>query len=185
VSRHSFPPRQTANDCDRGEADPCSVRIMSSDQGRLPSKAPAVISKPPPAALIRLVNPLMRVIIRSRFGRHLEPLPVLRVKGRRTGIRRDVVAGVHTVDGIATVFTDRPWRLNFKDAGDIVVMSGGAERQAHAMLVEEPSEVGPALAIAVRQAGAGNIGVAVAKGADPTPADFAAVGRSMIRITNV
>jgi hypothetical protein len=168
------------------EGAPYSVRIMSSDkEQRPPTKNPAVISKPPPAALMRLVNPLMRVIIRSRFGRRLEPLAVLRVTGRRTGIRREFVAGVHMVDGIATVFTGRPWRLNFQGGTNVVVMSGGAERQAHAMLVEEPSEVGRAFAIAVRQAGARNLGVAIVKGADPTPADFAAVGRSMIRITYV
>jgi hypothetical protein len=92
---------------------------------------------------------------------------------------------VHTVDGIPTVFTDRPWRLNFKGGADVVVMQSSTERQARATLVEEPSEVGPALAAAVQEAGARNLGVSIAKGAHPTSADFAAVGRSMIRITYV
>jgi hypothetical protein len=92
---------------------------------------------------------------------------------------------VHAVDGIPTVFTDRLWRLNFKGGTDVVVIHAGTERPARATLVEEPSEVGPALAAAVQEAGARNLGVAITKGADPTSADFAAVGRSMIRITYV
>jgi len=158
---------------------------MSSNEAQPSSRTPVVTPNPPPATLMRLVNPLMRVAIRSRWGRHLGPLAVLRVNGRRTGISREFVAGVHTVDGIPTVFTDRPWRLNFKGGADVVVVHAGTERPARATLVEEPSEVGPALAAAVQAAGARNLGVAIAKGAHPTSADFAAVGRSMIRITYV
>ena len=158
---------------------------MSPNEARPPSRTPVVTSRPPPAALMRLVNPLMRVAIRSRWGRHFGPLAVLRVQGRRTGNSREFVAGVHSVDGIPTVFTDRPWRVNFKGGVDVVVMNSGTERPARATLVEEPGEVGPALAAAVQEAGARNLGVAVAKGAHPTSADFAAVGRSMIRITYV
>jgi hypothetical protein len=51
-------------------------------------KRPVVRSRPPPAALMRAVNPLMRAVIRSPLGRHLEPLAVLRFSGRRTGARR-------------------------------------------------------------------------------------------------
>ena len=79
---------------------------MSSDkEQRPPTKNQRSSPSLLPPRSMRLVNPLMRVIIRSRFGGHLEPLAVLRVTGRRTGIRREFVAGVHMVDGIATVFT--------------------------------------------------------------------------------
>jgi len=55
---------------------------------------PAVRSKPPPARLMRLLNPLMRVAIRSRLGRRMEPLAVLRYHGRHSGRRRDIPVGV-------------------------------------------------------------------------------------------
>jgi hypothetical protein len=143
---------------------------------------PAVRTQPPPARLMRFVNPLMRAAIRSRLGRRMEPLAVLRFRGRHSGRRRDIPAGVHDVEGVPCVFTDRPWRLNFRGGADVVVMRAGQARSGRAELVEDPDQVGPALAVAVRQAGARKLGLAVAEDHQPTAEEFAAVGRSMIRL---
>ena len=64
---------------------------------------PSVRSKPPPARLMRLLNPLMRVAIRSRLGRRMEPLAVLRYHGQHSGRRRDIPVGVHDVAGVPSV----------------------------------------------------------------------------------
>ena len=88
--------------------------------------------RPPPAALMRLVNPVMRVAIRSRLGRRMEPLAVLRFVGRRSGKRRDIPVGVHEVDGVACVFTDRPWRLSFRNGADVTVFRAGRVRAGRA-----------------------------------------------------
>ena len=143
---------------------------------------PAVRSQPPPARLMRLLNPLMRLAIRSRLGRRMEPLAVLRYHGRHSGRRRDIPVGVHDVAGVPTVFTDRPWRLNFLGGADVVVMRAGQARSGRAELVEDPAQVGPAFAVAVRQVGPRKLGLAVATGHEPTAEELAAVGRSMIRI---
>ena len=130
---------------------------------------PAVRTQPPPARLMRLVNPFMRDrdAVR-RLGRRMEPLAVLRFQGRHSGRRRDIPAGVHDVEGALCVFTDRPWRLNFRGGADIVVMRAGQARSGWAELVEEPDQVGPALAVAVRQAGARKLGLVVAEDHRPT-----------------
>jgi hypothetical protein len=112
----------------------------------------------------------------------MEPLAVLRFQGRHSGTRREVPAGIHDVEGIPCVFTDRPWRLNFRGGADVVVMRAGQARSGRAELVEDPHQVGRALAVAVRQAGARKLGLAVAEHHQPTAEEFAAVGRSMIRI---
>ena len=143
---------------------------------------PAVRTQPPPARLMRLVNPFMRVAIRSRLGRRIEPLAVLRCRGRHSGRRRDIPVGIHDVAGVPSVFTDRPWRLNFRGGADVIVMRGGRTRSGRAELVEDPDQVGPALAVAVRQAGARKLGLAVAEGHQPTAEELAGVGRSMIEI---
>lgn len=138
--------------------------------------------RPPPAALMRLVNPVMRVAIRSRLGRRMEPLAVLRFVGRRSGKRRDIPVGVHEVDGVACVFTDRPWRLNFRNGADVTVFRAGRVRAGRAELIDDPDQVGPALARAVEHVGARKLGLAVAKDHHPTAEEFAAVGRSLIEI---
>ena len=143
---------------------------------------PSVRSKPPPARLMRLLNPLMRVAIRSRLGVRMEPLAVLRYHGRHSGRRRDIPVGVHDVAGVPSVFTDRPWRLNFAGGAEVIVMRAGQARPARAELVEDPDQVGSALAVAIREVGPGKLGLAVAKGHRPTAAELAAVGRSMIRL---
>ena len=143
---------------------------------------PAVRTQPPPARLMRLVNPFMRVAIRSRLGRRMEPLAVLRCRGRHSGRRRDIPVGIHDVAGVPSVFTDRPWRLNFRGGANVIVMRGGQARAGWADLVDDPDQVGPALAVAVRQAGARKLGLAVAGDHRPTAEELAAVGRSMITI---
>jgi hypothetical protein len=109
-------------------------------------------------------------------------LAVLSFTGRRTGKGYEIPVGVHDVNGVLAVFTDRPWRLNFRDGAEVTVFRGGTEQKGRAELVEDPEQVGPALAVAAQKAGARNLGLAVKKGSQPTPADFGAVGRSMIRI---
>jgi hypothetical protein len=146
------------------------------------AEPPAVMLAPPPAAVIRLINPVMRIVIRSRLGRRMGPLAVIRFAGHRTGHRRDIPVGLHEVDGVPTVFTDRPWRLNFRGAGDVTVQKGGNTWAGRAQLVDDPAQVGAALATAVQQVGARNVGLAITKGARPTADDFAGLGKSMIQI---
>jgi hypothetical protein len=142
----------------------------------------AVSLKPPPAGVIRLVNPMMRRLIRSRLGRRLAPLAVIGVDGRRTGTRREFNVGLHDVDGVLTVFTDRPWRHNFSGGAEVTVARGGTTWRGRGELVADPGLVGPALAAACGQVGPRKLGLRIRTDADPTVEDFAAVGKSMIRI---
>ena len=112
----------------------------------------------------------------------MEPLAVLRFTGRRSGKQRDIPVGLHSIDGVSTVFTDRPWRMNFDGGADVLVMHGGRSEPGRAVLIDDPALVGPALAIAVDQVGPRKMGLAVAAGRAPTAADFGAVGKSMIRV---
>src|SRR4051812_50090428 len=69
----------------------------------------------PPDAMLRFVNPLLRVLVPSPAGRVFPgSVGVLRFTGRRSGRTLRIVAGLHHVDGALVVFTSRPWRLNFR-----------------------------------------------------------------------
>jgi hypothetical protein len=143
-----------------------------------------VRGKPPPRQLMKIVNPLMRLIIDSPLGRRMDGMAVLRFKGRRTGKAYTIPVGVHEVDGVFAVFTDRAWRLNCSDGATVSVSRGGRTELARAQLISNPSRVGPALATALRRAGnPRRLGLTIDKGHQPTESELAAVGRSMITLT--
>lgn len=103
---------------------------------------PAIERRHPPKALMRLVNPLMRRLLGSRWHRRLsQALLVLHFHGRRSGRHYDVVAGHHHIGDRFGVMTNSPWRHNFADGRDIEVTYLGRRRPARATLIEDPETV--------------------------------------------
>lgn len=100
---------------------------------------PAVERRHPPNALMRVVNPITRRLVRR--GRAADQLLVLHYTGRRTGRRFDVPAGYHLIDGTPAVLTNSGWRHNFAGGADIEVTIRGRRRPAHAMLIDDPERV--------------------------------------------
>jgi len=147
-----------------------------------PTTSTPVRFRPPPARLMRTLNPLMKVLIRSRLGRRMRPLAVVRFTGRRSGKTRALPLGVHDVGDFLAVFTSSSWRHNFQEPTHVAVSWGGHTSEGTAQLVEDQSRVAPALAVAFNQVGARKLGLAVDDGRQPTIAELAAVGRSMIEI---
>ncbi len=143
-----------------------------------------VRSQPPPRQVLKVVNPILCAVLESPLGRRMNGMAVLRFTGRRSGKAYKFPIGVHDIDGVATVFTDRPWRLNFSTGGPVSLTRGSRKLTGHAQLISDPGQVGPALAAAVRQAGSPRrLGLSAPKGHQPTEQELAAVGRSMIRFT--
>ena len=115
--------------------------ITTSDNGR----PPPVEGAEPPEALARVVNPAIKVLLRSPlhrpFSRHLM---LLAFRGRKTGKTYEVVVGRHEVDGallVPTGTTGRRWRLNFRGGTTAEVTLGGIRRRGWGELIEEPDEV--------------------------------------------
>ena len=115
--------------------------ITTSDNGR----PPPVEGAEPPEALARVVNPAIKVLLRSPlhrpFSRHLM---LLAFRGRKTGKMYEVVVGRHEVDGVLLVptgTTGRRWRLNFRGGTTAEVTLGGIRRRGWGELIEEPDEV--------------------------------------------
>jgi hypothetical protein len=146
-------------------------------------RTPAVRSQPPPATFLRIFNPMVRIMVRTPVGRLVPWMGVVRFAGRKTARPYAVPVGIHDVDGIATVFTDRPWRLNFRDGARVAVAQGGRQRHGHAVLIENSGQVGAALLNALRHTSRpSNLGLKVTKGRQPTADDLAGLGSSMIQI---
>jgi hypothetical protein len=140
--------------------------------------------KPPPEAMLRVLNPIVRASLGTAFWRLLPRwMAVLEFRGRRSGKEYRVPVGVHDANGTPSVFSLETWRLNFKGGAPVTVVAHGDRRRGTAELVQDPAIVGPAFLAALEHTSRpSNIGLAVAKGHKPTAEEMSALGREMIVI---
>jgi hypothetical protein len=151
---------------------------MASDNDRQP-----VRHRPPPAVVLRVLNPTVRVTLGTPLWRLFPSwMAVLEFSGRRSHRPRRVPVGLHDVNGTLMVFTDRPWRLNFAGGAPVTVISRGQRRHGRGELVQDRDEVGSALAVALTRTRPSNLGLAVEKGHQPTAQELAALGDDSITI---
>ena len=138
----------------------------------------------PPLMLVRLMNPAMRVLLRTPLGRLVRPFALVEFNGRRTGRRYRVPVGWHEIDGGHVVFTPAPWRLNFCYGIPVTVWFRGRRREFTGTLDDDPDAVAAALqALADRRGTLRPIGVDIPHGHRITAADALAVDRALIRFT--
>ena len=139
--------------------------------------------RPPPAALLRVLNPTVRASLGTPLWRLFPSwMAVLEFSGRRSHRPLRVPVGLHDVRGTPTVFTERPWRLNFAGGAPVTVISRGKRRHGRGELVQDRGEVGSALAVALERTRPSNLGLAVEKGHQPTAQELAALGGDIITI---
>jgi hypothetical protein len=139
---------------------------------------------PPPPALMRMVNPLVRrvlttPVLASRTG----AIALVELRGRRTGRMLRIPMGLHDINGVLTGFTSRRWRLNFTGGADVTVTHRGQPRQGTGVLIAAaPGQVGAALREALDHGTSPFVlGVKIGKRYHPSIADLDAVGMSMIQ----
>jgi hypothetical protein len=104
--------------------------------------APPVEDHRPPPAVLRVVNPVMRALLRSPLHRAFSKnLMVLSVQGRKTKRTVSVVVGRHQVDRTLLVSASGNWRYNLRGGAPVRVTLDGVEHAAHAELEEDADEV--------------------------------------------
>src|SRR4051812_7383759 len=103
---------------------------------------PAVQVQSPPAALLKVGNTIFRTLLRSPLhGAVSGPFVLLRVTGRKTGRRYDLVVGRHDVEGGLVVVTSAPWRKNLAGGAQVEVVDRGRTRRGFGELVQDPDAV--------------------------------------------
>jgi len=140
---------------------------------------------PPPPALMRMINPLVRRILTNpRLGRRIALKALLEFRGRRSGKKIRVPVCLHLIDGVPMVFTERPWRLNFTEPAPVTVTQQGRVRHGRALLLAAtPQQIGTALRAALDNGATPfELGLKVSGSYDPTIADLATIARGLIRI---
>jgi hypothetical protein len=135
----------------------------------------------PPIALIRVLNPIMRVMLRTPLGWMVRPFALLEFHGRRSGRRLRVPVGWHNVDGNAVVFTPASWRNNFDRELPVIVRYRGRTHRLTGALVTDPEAVAATMRSLSNGASLRKVGIAMPEGHAITAADVLSVDRAMIR----
>jgi hypothetical protein len=138
----------------------------------------------PPLLLVALLNPVMRVVLRTPLGRLVRPVALLEFDGRRTARHYRIPVGWHELDRGHVVCTPAPWRVNFRNGIAVSVTFRGRRQEFTGTLVDDPDAVAAALQHLTEQHGSIRaVGVDVPRGHRITEDDVRAVGRALIRFT--
>jgi hypothetical protein len=136
----------------------------------------------PPLWLVHAMNPVMRLLLRTPFGRLVRPFALLDFTGRRTGRRFLVPVGWHETDSGRIVVTPAPWRVNFHDGIPVTVWFRGRREQFIGTLDDGPTRVAAELqSIVDRRGSLRPVGIRLPAGNRVTTADVLAVDRAVIR----
>jgi hypothetical protein len=96
----------------------------------------------PPPALLKMGNPLVRMLLGSPLHAVLDDsFLVLHLTGRKTGRRYDIRVGYVDMEGKLAVVTVARWRVNLRGGADVQVTLRGRLRSVHALLEEDPASV--------------------------------------------
>lgn len=147
--------------------------------------SPNVRLAPPPPALMRLINPLVRRALATRsLGAHLRRQGMIEFSGRRTGRTLRIPVCLHRIGAETLIFTERPWRHNFAGGTPVRVTQRGQVRTGRAVLLDAtPKQVGAAFRAALDDGATPfELGLKVTRGHEPTVAELAAVARWLIRV---
>jgi len=136
----------------------------------------------PPLILVRVMNPIMRVVLRTPLGRLVRPFALLEFTGRRSGRRFLVPVGWHEIDSRHVAITPAPWRVNFRDGIPVTVWFRAQRQDLIGVLDDDTGRVAVALqSLADRRGSLRPVGVDIPPDHRVTAADVAAVDRAVIR----
>jgi hypothetical protein len=96
----------------------------------------------PPPTLVKMGNPLVRMLLGSPLHGVLDDsFLVLHLTGRKTGRRYDIPVNYVDMGGKLSVVTVARWRVNLRGGADLEVTLHGCRRPVHAVLDEDPASV--------------------------------------------
>jgi hypothetical protein len=95
----------------------------------------------PPQALLKVVNPVLRLALRTPLGSALKQFMVVSFTGRKTGRRFSVPVSAHHLDGDLYVILEAKWKYNFRDGAPADVLHNGRTTHMHGQLITDPAAV--------------------------------------------
>ena len=139
------------------------------------------LAPPPPPAVLKAMNVVMRPVLSSALGRPIRGVMLLEFRGRRTGRTLRVPVNFHLVDGSPMAFTDAAWRVNFTGGAPVTVTHQGRVHRTTGRLVPVTPEE---MAVAVRKSldtggSAQRMGLQLSRGHEPSVSELVALGPAL------
>jgi hypothetical protein len=98
---------------------------------------PVTVSHPP-AAILRVVNPILRYLLRTPVaGAAREQMMVVSFNGRKTGRRYSIPLSAHRIDNDLYALTSAPWKQNFRDGAAAEVLHNGRTMTMRGELIQD------------------------------------------------
>lgn len=105
-------------------------------------QSPAVTISHPPAVVLRIMNSILRPLLRTPLaGNMREQMMVVNVAGRKTGRRYSIPLSAHRIDNVLYAMTSAPWKNNFRDGATAEVLHGGKTTTMRGELITDPGVV--------------------------------------------
>ena len=102
----------------------------------------AITVSHPPAAILRVANPILRFLLRTPvMGAARKQLMVVSFNGRKTGRQYTIPLSAHRVDNDLYALTAAPWQRNFRDGAAAEVFHDGKTTTMHGELIQDRSVV--------------------------------------------
>jgi hypothetical protein len=115
---------------------------------------PITISHPP-EAMLRIVNPLMKLVLRTPFaGPARSQLMVVNFTGRKSGRPYSLVLSAHVIDGILYAITGATWKNNFRGGATAQVLHDGKTTTMRGELITDKVHVADLIARCAESYGA-------------------------------
>lgn len=105
-------------------------------------ESPAVRYAPPARRLVRMVNPVVRMLLESPLHRLLgDGLAVLRLRGRKSGRTYTFPVSWYDLNDEVFLLTAERWQVNLAEPADVELTHGGRRVRKHADIVTNPDAV--------------------------------------------
>jgi hypothetical protein len=146
-------------------------------------------ARKPPKALMKLMNPLMKAVLRSPLrGRMGDKLMVLTFSGRKSGKQFSTPVGYHREGDTIFVYTHSPWRRNFEGGAAVAMLVNGQKLRGQAETITDSEIVLKGVQDFIAKEGVKNtrmLGISLDTSHEPSEAELrqAIVGLAMVRIT--
>jgi hypothetical protein len=148
----------------------------------MPAETAAVrLAPPPPLAVLKAMNVVMRPVLKSPLGRRVDGVMLLDFRGRRSGRAMSVPVNFNLVDEVPMAFTGAAWRHNFTGGIPVTVTHRGQVYQTTGTLVPmTPDAMGVAVRKSLQTGGsAQRMGIRTARDHEATAQELAALGPAL------
>jgi hypothetical protein len=96
----------------------------------------------PPDAFLRVVNPIIKLLLRTPFaGPARDQLMVVNFTGRKSGRPYSLVLSAHVIDGVLYAMTGAVWKNNFRDGAPAQVLHNGKTTTMRGELITDKAHV--------------------------------------------